>query len=80
MTPAERERVERITNKMNLIEGEMQNASNLFKQGRKTDAARLYVACAEAMVKVKQETHDDPLFGEALQARIQDCVVKAEIC
>ena len=46
----------------------------MFKQGRKTDAARLYVACGEAFVKMQDETQDDPLFVEALKARVKDCV------
>ena len=58
----------------------MQAASNLFKQGRKTDAARLYVACGEGFARMQEETQDDPMFVEALKARVQDCVQKAEIC
>ena len=74
MTPEERKKCDRITGRLNVIEQELEAASNYFKQGRKTDAARLYVACGEAFVKMQAETQDDPLFVEALKARVKDCV------
>ena len=74
MTPEERKKVDRITGRLNIIESELEAASNMFKQGRKTDACRLYVACGEAFVKMQEETQDDPLFVEALKARVKDCV------
>ena len=80
MTPAERQKADRIRNKQGMINQELANAANLFKLGRKTDAARLYVACGEALVNLQNETQDDPLFVEALKSRVQDCVMKAEIC
>lgn len=65
---------------MNLVNQELTNAANLFRQGRKTDAAKLYVACGEAFQNMATECKDDPLFVEALKARVQECVQKAEIC
>jgi len=80
LTPAERQKADKITNKLNLINQELANAANLFRQGRKTDAARLYVACGEALQQLATETQDDPFFVEALKSRVRDCVYKAEIC
>mgnify|MGYP001009812803 CR=1 FL=1 len=65
---------------MNLINTEMANAADLFRRGRKTEAAKLYVACGEALQLLQNETQDDPLFVEALKTRVKDCVWKAEIC
>ena len=70
MSQAERQKADKIAHKMNLIEQEMQAASNLFKQGRKTDAAKLFVACGEGYVRLQGETQDDPMFIEALKARV----------
>ena len=52
----------------------------MFKQGRKTEACKLYVACGEAMVALQADCKDDPLFVNALKARVQECVYKADIC
>ena len=65
---------------MNLINKELEAAANLFRLGRKTDAAHLYVTCGEAYVALQKETTDDPLFVEALKTRVRDCVQKADIC
>lgn len=62
------------------INAELAKAALMFKQGRKKDAALLYVSCGEALQKLQSETQDDPLFVESLKARVQDCVRKAEIC
>ena len=80
MTPKERERADKVTNKLNLISQELDNASNLFRQGRKTDAALLYVTCGEALQKLADECKDDPLFVQALKTRVKDCVWRADIC
>jgi len=36
-------------------------------QGNKQMAVKLYVACAEALNKIKVETSDDPNFQQAVQ-------------
>ncbi len=79
LSAAEQQKADKVTNKLNLINQELANAANLFRQGRKSDAARLYVACGEALQQLIAETQDDALFVEALKARIKDCVTKAEI-
>ena len=38
--------------------------------GRAADAKKLYVACAEALNKIKQETTDDENFQKALNQNI----------
>ena len=40
------------------------------KPGRQQDAKKLYMACAEALNKIKQETTDDRNFQEALRVNI----------
>ena len=55
MTPQERAKADKVTNKLNLISQELDNASNLFRQGRKNDAALLYVTCGEALQKLAEE-------------------------
>jgi len=70
MSTADRQKADKIAHKMQLIDQEMEAAVTLFKQGRKTDAARLYVACGEGLVRIQGETRDDPMFVEALKARV----------
>ena len=80
MTSAERKKADKITHQIHMIALEMEAAANLFRQGRKLDSARLYVACGEAFKNLQKETSDDPLFVEALKARVSECVQKADIC
>lgn len=70
MSASERKKADAVTHKLNLIEKELNSAAELFRKGRKTDAARLYIACGEALQSLQAETADDPLFIEALRARV----------
>jgi len=48
--------------------------------GKSADAKKLYVACAEALSKIKQETTDDENFQKALNANIAKILDNAESC
>jgi len=57
--------------KIQLIEKEVKAAESLrTKPDRQQDAKKLYIACAEALNKIKQETTDDQNFQEALRVHI----------
>jgi hypothetical protein len=47
---------------MQLIDKEVKAADALKSKGKLPEARKLYVACAEALNKVKLETSDDPTF------------------
>jgi hypothetical protein len=52
----------------------------MFMQGNKANAAKLYVACGEALAKIRADTKDDAEFQQHITTMINQVVEKAEQC
>lgn len=71
---------ERIEAKMKVVEREIKAANLLFSRGKTQDARKLYVACAECLVRITQETQDDQVFTQAAKLQIENLIQKAKNC
>ena len=58
----------------------MLDGDKLIAQGKPEEAKKLYLACAEAMNKLANETKDDPNFQAALKKNVAAIITKAEKC
>lgn len=74
-------RAAEVNRKCNHILKDLQMADEMVVKGYPdAQCASLYIACGEALVRVKDQTEDDGVFQQAIVWKIRETVKRAQKC